>query len=116
MTRPAVHETLHKAGQALRAHHKHRVCPHTGPFALAADPDGFYPEAADALGVGRREAFGVRQLAAALFFCPNTVPVPISHIPHQPDARSCDPFSSPKSGHRTQTGWVRRRIAALLPA
>ncbi|MDH7503878.1 MAG: hypothetical protein QHJ82_14370, partial [Verrucomicrobiota bacterium] len=35
----------------------------------------------DAVGVGRREAFGVRQLAAALFFCPNNVPVPISHSP-----------------------------------
>ncbi|NLH75023.1 MAG: hypothetical protein GX456_18405 [Verrucomicrobia bacterium] len=34
------------------------------------------------MGVGRREAFGVRQLAAALFFCPNTVPVPIrAHSP-----------------------------------
>ncbi|NLH71916.1 MAG: hypothetical protein GX456_02550 [Verrucomicrobia bacterium] len=28
--------------------------------------------------VGRREAFGVRQLAAALFLCPNNVSVPIS--------------------------------------
>ncbi|NLH72601.1 MAG: hypothetical protein GX456_06070, partial [Verrucomicrobia bacterium] len=32
---------------------------------------------ADAVGVGRREAFGVRQLAAALSLCPNSVPVPI---------------------------------------
>ncbi|NLH71948.1 MAG: hypothetical protein GX456_02720, partial [Verrucomicrobia bacterium] len=30
--------------------------------------------------VGRREAFGVRQLAAALSSCPNNVPVPISPI------------------------------------
>jgi len=60
--------------------------------------------------------FGVRQLAAALFLCPNNVPVPISHIPHQPYDRSCDPFRSRKSGHRTFTGWVRRRIAALLHA
>ncbi|HOK77770.1 MAG TPA: hypothetical protein PLW35_08625, partial [Verrucomicrobiota bacterium] len=28
----------------------------------------------DAVGVGRREAFGVRQLAAALFPCRNNVP------------------------------------------
>ncbi|NLH75145.1 MAG: hypothetical protein GX456_19030 [Verrucomicrobia bacterium] len=27
--------------------------------------------------VGRREAFGVRQLAAALFLCPKNVSVPI---------------------------------------
>jgi len=32
----------------------------------------------DALGVGRREAFGVRQLAAALFLCPNNEPVTLS--------------------------------------
>ncbi|NLH73609.1 MAG: hypothetical protein GX456_11195 [Verrucomicrobia bacterium] len=30
------------------------------------------------MGVGRREALGVRQLAAALFLWPNNVPVPIS--------------------------------------
>ncbi|NLH71862.1 MAG: hypothetical protein GX456_02270 [Verrucomicrobia bacterium] len=30
------------------------------------------------MGVGRREAFGVRQLAAALFLCTNNMPVPIS--------------------------------------
>ncbi|HOK76187.1 MAG TPA: hypothetical protein PLW35_00525 [Verrucomicrobiota bacterium] len=30
------------------------------------------------MGVGRREAFGVRQLAAALSLCPNNVSVPIS--------------------------------------
>jgi len=29
------------------------------------------------VGLGRREAFGVRQLAAALSLCPNSVPVPI---------------------------------------
>ncbi|NLH72585.1 MAG: hypothetical protein GX456_05985 [Verrucomicrobia bacterium] len=128
------------------------------------------------MGVGRREALGVRQLAAALFFCTNSVPVPIwphwiaplipmvshalprmqwalvgakrlecgsllplsfcaqttcpepdrhgvqnnvavpiSHIPHQPDDRSCDAFGFRKSDRRTYTGWVRRRIAALLP-
>ncbi|NLH72293.1 MAG: hypothetical protein GX456_04500 [Verrucomicrobia bacterium] len=47
-------------------------------FDLAADPDGFSRAAADAVGVSRREAFGVRQLAAALFSCTNSVPVPIS--------------------------------------
>jgi len=36
--------------------------------------------------------------------------------PHQPDNQPYDPFRSRKSGHRTYTGWVRRRIAALLPA
>ncbi|NLH74459.1 MAG: hypothetical protein GX456_15525 [Verrucomicrobia bacterium] len=33
------------------------------------------------MGVGKREAFGVRQLAAALFLCPNNMSVPISHSP-----------------------------------
>ncbi|NLH73839.1 MAG: hypothetical protein GX456_12360 [Verrucomicrobia bacterium] len=42
-------------------------------FDLAADPNGFPRAAADAVGVGRREAFGVRQLAAALFLCTNNV-------------------------------------------
>ncbi|NLH72924.1 MAG: hypothetical protein GX456_07705 [Verrucomicrobia bacterium] len=35
---------------------------------------------ADAVGVGGREAFGVRQLAAALFLCPNNVSVPMFPI------------------------------------
>ncbi|NLH72311.1 MAG: hypothetical protein GX456_04590 [Verrucomicrobia bacterium] len=85
-------------------------------FDLAHDPDGFSHAVADAVGVVRREAFGVRQLAAALFSCPNTVSVPISRIPHQPDDRSCDAFRSRKSGHRTCTGWVRARMPALLHA
>ncbi|NLH75024.1 MAG: hypothetical protein GX456_18410, partial [Verrucomicrobia bacterium] len=34
--------------------------------------------------------------------------------PHQADDRSCGPFQSGKSSARTYTGWVRRRIAALL--
>ncbi|NLH71961.1 MAG: hypothetical protein GX456_02785, partial [Verrucomicrobia bacterium] len=38
--------------------HKQRACPH--------------------IGVGKREAFGVRRLAAALFLRPNNVSVPIS--------------------------------------
>ncbi|NLH74140.1 MAG: hypothetical protein GX456_13870 [Verrucomicrobia bacterium] len=33
------------------------------------------------MGVGRREAFGVRQLAAALSLCPNTVACPHTVIP-----------------------------------
>ncbi|NLH74731.1 MAG: hypothetical protein GX456_16910 [Verrucomicrobia bacterium] len=33
------------------------------------------------MGVGRREAFGVRQLAAALFSCTNNVSVPILALP-----------------------------------
>ncbi|NLH75369.1 MAG: hypothetical protein GX456_20175 [Verrucomicrobia bacterium] len=33
------------------------------------------------MGVGRREAFGVRQLAAALLLYTHNVPVPISHSP-----------------------------------
>ncbi|NLH74029.1 MAG: hypothetical protein GX456_13315 [Verrucomicrobia bacterium] len=44
------------------------------PLDLAGDPDGFSHAAADAVGVGRREALGVRQLAAALFFCTNNEP------------------------------------------
>jgi len=31
--------------------------------------------------------------------------------PHQPDDQAYDLFRSRKSGHRTFTGWVRRRIA-----
>ncbi|NLH75291.1 MAG: hypothetical protein GX456_19775 [Verrucomicrobia bacterium] len=43
-------------------------------FDLAADSDGFQRAAADVVSVGSREAFGVRQLAAALFPCRNNVP------------------------------------------
>ncbi|HOK76514.1 MAG TPA: hypothetical protein PLW35_02200 [Verrucomicrobiota bacterium] len=43
-----------------------------------ADPNGFSRATADAVGVGRREALGVRQLAAALFLCANNVPGIIS--------------------------------------
>ncbi|NLH72823.1 MAG: hypothetical protein GX456_07195, partial [Verrucomicrobia bacterium] len=57
-------------------HRKQRVCPHMASFDLADNPDGFYRSAADAVGVGRREALGVRQLAAALFAFTNSVPVP----------------------------------------
>ncbi|HOK77080.1 MAG TPA: hypothetical protein PLW35_05085 [Verrucomicrobiota bacterium] len=44
------------------------------PLDRPADPDGFTRAAADAVGVGRREALGVRQLAAALSLCANNVP------------------------------------------
>jgi len=54
------------------------------PFDPAADPDGFPRAAADAVGVGRREAFGVRQLAAALSLRPSNVSVPISMFPISP--------------------------------
>ncbi len=54
-----------------------RVCPHMVSFDPAADPDGFSRATADAVGVGRREAFGVRQLAAAFFLCANNMSVPI---------------------------------------
>ncbi|NLH75189.1 MAG: hypothetical protein GX456_19260 [Verrucomicrobia bacterium] len=47
-------------------------------FDLAADPNGISRAAADALRVGRREALGVRQLAAALFLCAKNVPGTIS--------------------------------------
>ncbi|NLH73790.1 MAG: hypothetical protein GX456_12115 [Verrucomicrobia bacterium] len=43
-----------------------------------ADPNGISRAAADALGVGRREALGVRQLAAAFFPGANNVPGTIS--------------------------------------
>ncbi|NLH75165.1 MAG: hypothetical protein GX456_19130 [Verrucomicrobia bacterium] len=46
------------------------------PFDLAPDPSGFSRAPSDAAGVGRREAFGVRQLAAALLLCTNNVSVP----------------------------------------
>ncbi|NLH71758.1 MAG: hypothetical protein GX456_01735 [Verrucomicrobia bacterium] len=44
----------------------------------AADPDGFSRAAAHAVRVGKREALGVRQLAAALFLCANNVPAPVA--------------------------------------
>ncbi|NLH74819.1 MAG: hypothetical protein GX456_17355, partial [Verrucomicrobia bacterium] len=45
---------------------------------VSKPPKGGTLTAVHAVGVGRREAHGVRQLAAALFLCPNNVPVPIS--------------------------------------
>ena len=41
-------------------------------------PIGLSRAAESAVGVGRREAFGVRQLAAALFVCASNVPGTIS--------------------------------------
>ncbi|NLH75082.1 MAG: hypothetical protein GX456_18700 [Verrucomicrobia bacterium] len=54
------------------------------PLPCAADPDGFSGAAADALGVSRREAFGVRQLAAAFSLCANNVSVPMPRHPQNP--------------------------------
>ncbi|NLH75040.1 MAG: hypothetical protein GX456_18490 [Verrucomicrobia bacterium] len=42
---------------------------------VSKPPKGGTRTAADSVGVGRREAFGVRQLAAALSSCPNNVSV-----------------------------------------
>ncbi|NLH71610.1 MAG: hypothetical protein GX456_00990 [Verrucomicrobia bacterium] len=61
------------------------------------------------MGVGRREAFGVRQLAAALFPCPNNVSVPIStsdgflhrHRQHRIGTRD-NLRTTPQSGAKTQ--------------
>ncbi|NLH73906.1 MAG: hypothetical protein GX456_12700 [Verrucomicrobia bacterium] len=52
-------------------------------FDPAPDPNGFARAAADAVGGGRREAFGVRQLAAALFLCPYNEPVTLSDSPQK---------------------------------
>ncbi|NLH74108.1 MAG: hypothetical protein GX456_13710 [Verrucomicrobia bacterium] len=48
------------------------------PLDRAAHPDGLSRAAAAAVGGGGREAFGVRQLAAAFFLCSNYVSVLIS--------------------------------------
>ncbi|NLH73818.1 MAG: hypothetical protein GX456_12255 [Verrucomicrobia bacterium] len=45
---------------------------------VSKPPKGGTRTAADAVGVGRREALGVRQLAAALFLCANNVPGTLS--------------------------------------
>ncbi|NLH74203.1 MAG: hypothetical protein GX456_14200 [Verrucomicrobia bacterium] len=44
---------------------------------VAKPPKGGTLTAVDAVGGGRREAFGVRQLAAALFLCSTNVSVPM---------------------------------------
>ncbi|NLH75380.1 MAG: hypothetical protein GX456_20230 [Verrucomicrobia bacterium] len=53
------------------------------------------------MGVGRREAFGVRQLAAALSSCPNTVSVPIS-APKGFIRRLWQPRTGPMGNLRTR--------------
>ncbi|NLH71577.1 MAG: hypothetical protein GX456_00825 [Verrucomicrobia bacterium] len=62
------------------------------------------------MGVGRREAFGVRQLAAALFSCPNNVSVPISAsewflrtLRQPPIGTRGNLGTTPQSGVKTQT-------------
>ncbi|HOK78139.1 MAG TPA: hypothetical protein PLW35_10515, partial [Verrucomicrobiota bacterium] len=62
-------------------------------------------------GVGRREALGVRQLAAALLSCASTVPVPISacHRKH----RAC-PRKSIRGIHPQTSAaadWNKRQFA-----
>ncbi|HOK76625.1 MAG TPA: hypothetical protein PLW35_02765 [Verrucomicrobiota bacterium] len=89
---------------------KQRACPHIAPLNLAADPNGSSRAAADAVRVGSREAFGVRQLAAALFLWPNNVSVPISasegylHRLREPRIETRDDLrATPQSGGKTQT-------------
>ncbi|NLH74131.1 MAG: hypothetical protein GX456_13825 [Verrucomicrobia bacterium] len=62
------------------------------------------------MGIARREAFGVRQLAAALFFCANNVSVPTSasegylHGLQQPPIGTTGNLrATPQSGGKTQT-------------
>ena len=67
----------------------------------------------DAVGVGEREAFGVRQLAAALSLRPNNVPVPIwPHwiVPLIPIASHAPPRME-----RTLPGAKRLECGSLLP-
>ncbi|HOK78368.1 MAG TPA: hypothetical protein PLW35_11690 [Verrucomicrobiota bacterium] len=66
--------------------------------------------AADAVRVGRREALGVRQLAAALFLCANNVSVPMSafegflrRLRQLRIGTRDDLPATPKSGGKTQT-------------
>ncbi len=72
---PAIYACAKGQPAALRANYV--SVPILASFDLAPDPDGFSRAAADAVGVGRREALGVRQLAAALFLCENNVSVPL---------------------------------------
>ncbi|NLH74407.1 MAG: hypothetical protein GX456_15255 [Verrucomicrobia bacterium] len=80
------------------------------PFDLAPDPDGLSRAAADAGGVGRREAFGVRQLAAALSLCTHNVSVPISasegflrRLRQPPIGTRGNLQATPQPGDKTQT-------------
>ncbi|NLH72841.1 MAG: hypothetical protein GX456_07285 [Verrucomicrobia bacterium] len=54
-------------------------------FDLAVDRDGISRAAADAVGGGRREAFGVLQLAAALLLCAKNVSVPRRPLAEHPE-------------------------------
>ncbi|NLH74448.1 MAG: hypothetical protein GX456_15470 [Verrucomicrobia bacterium] len=74
---------------------------------LSRPPKGGTLTAADAVGVGRREAFGVRQLAAALFLFPNNVSVPRSasegfhHRLRQPPIETRNNLrAAPQSGNK----------------
>ncbi|HOK76526.1 MAG TPA: hypothetical protein PLW35_02260 [Verrucomicrobiota bacterium] len=79
---PAGPEPKSPDGQRPRLLHPADVQPRrAGKYALRlrrkeerADPNGFACAAADAMGVGRREALGVRQLAAALLPGATNVP------------------------------------------
>ncbi|NLH73385.1 MAG: hypothetical protein GX456_10055 [Verrucomicrobia bacterium] len=62
------------------------------------------------MGVGRREALRVRQLAAALFSCTNNVSVPISaserflrRLRQPPVGTRGNLRATPQSGGKTQT-------------
>ncbi|NLH74472.1 MAG: hypothetical protein GX456_15590 [Verrucomicrobia bacterium] len=62
------------------------------------------------MGVGRREALGVRQLAAALSLCPNNVSVPISapegflrRLQYPPIGTRGNLRATPQSEGKTQT-------------
>ncbi|NLH72259.1 MAG: hypothetical protein GX456_04325 [Verrucomicrobia bacterium] len=76
-------------------------------FDRAADPDGFSRAAADAVGVGRREALGVRQLAAALFLCSNNVSVPI-WISSQRRSKLRNGEVPGLGGHQRWRAWLTR--------
>ncbi|NLH72181.1 MAG: hypothetical protein GX456_03930 [Verrucomicrobia bacterium] len=67
---------------------------------VSEPPKGGTRTAADAVGVGRREALGVRQLAAALFFCPNNVSVPIPRHLQTPSACSAFFVVETNQNHR----------------
>ncbi|NLH71977.1 MAG: hypothetical protein GX456_02865 [Verrucomicrobia bacterium] len=79
------------------------------PLDRAADPNSFSRAAADGADVARREAFGVRQLAAAFSLCPNNVSVPISsegflHRLRRPRIGTTNNLRvTPQSGAKTQT-------------
>ncbi|NLH72352.1 MAG: hypothetical protein GX456_04795, partial [Verrucomicrobia bacterium] len=74
------------------------------------------------MGVGMREALGVRRLAAALFLCLNNVPVPISAPTPRGDQRRSEPttclspyFPAPPRMQRALAGAKRLECGSLLP-